>query len=67
MVEIIKPNFYNTTGIDNAIKEQEEDNIKANKEIDIKHEINLDKCPKCNGRLVKTKYGMTCEDCLCDY
>ena len=62
--EIIKPNFYRTTGIDNAIKEQEEDNIKANKEIDIKHEINLDKCPKCNGRLKKTKYGMTCEDCF---
>ena len=24
-------------------------------------------CPKCNSRLKKTKYGMTCEDCLTDY
>ena len=33
----------------------------------LKKENKLDKCPKCNGRLKKTKYGMTCEDCLEDF
>jgi DNA modification methylase len=62
--EIIKPSFYSTTGIDQAIKEQEENNIENNKKIENRL---LDKCPKCNGRLKKTKYGMTCEDCLEDF
>ena len=48
------------TGIDNAIKEQEEDNIKANKELDIKHKINLKICPLCGGK-IKGRY---CEDCF---
>ena len=33
----------------------------------LKKENKLDKCHKCNGRLKKTKYGMTCEDCLEDF
>ena len=34
--------------------------------VELKSKI-LERCPKCNGRLVKTKYGMTCEDCLEDF
>jgi len=29
--------------------------------------VKLNRCPACNGRLVKTKDGQTCEDCLNDY
>ena len=61
--EIIKHSFYSTKGIDEEIKQQEEDNIKANKELDIKHKINLKICPKCNGK-IKGRY---CEDCLEEY
>ena len=34
--------------------------------VELKSKI-LDKCQKCNGQLKKTKYGMTCEDCLEDF
>ena len=62
-MRIIKHSFYSTKGIDEEIKQQEEDNIKANKELDIKHKINLKICPKCNGK-IKGRY---CEDCLEEY
>ena len=61
--EVIKPDtkkFIKLPGQDKFIKE-----LIKNTDIDVKD--GLDKCPKCNGRLVKTKYGMTCEDCLTDY
>jgi DNA modification methylase len=61
--EIIKPDtkkFIKLPGQDKFIKE-----LIKNTDIDVKDR--LDKCPKCNGRLKKTKYGMTCEDCLTDY
>jgi len=37
--------------------------IEASKEIDNKG----NRCPACGGKLKKTKYGKTCEDCLTDY
>jgi site-specific DNA-methyltransferase (adenine-specific) len=36
--------------------------IEASKEIDNKG----NRCPACGGKLKKTKYGKTCEDCLTD-
>ena len=30
-------------------------------------QIKQNKCPSCGGRLIKTKLGLTCEDCLEDY
>ena len=37
--------------------------IEASKEVDNK----WNSCPSCGGKLKKTKYGKTCEDCLEDY
>jgi len=72
--EIAKARIKHWTGqnikiekyIKEEIKKEIKNDIKENKKV--KKEFKKgDKCPKCGGRLKKTKYGMTCEDCLTDY
>jgi site-specific DNA-methyltransferase (adenine-specific) len=57
--EIIKPKRYFADGVAEVLPKLEEE-IKTLK-------VKPDNCPKCNGQLKRTKYGMTCEDCLEDF